>query len=110
MEAIDVTPENITFAVMLTAAGTGIAAAIITGLVTLIGRVFPILLERITGAVLAFALSLALYIVTGIAVGVDSLDEGLVIFVAWLSCASASVGVHQIVAKGALFTEPPKEP
>lgn len=101
-QTVDVIPDSITFAVLLTAAGTGIAAGIITALVALVERVFPNLVARLTGATVAFVLSAILYVLAGIAVGVSTLDAGLVVFVAWLTCATAAVGVHQVVIKGAL--------
>ena len=50
-----------------------------------------------SGAALAFGLSPVLYLLTGIATGVGSLDEGLVVFVAWLTCATSAVGVHSTI-------------
>jgi hypothetical protein len=102
MTPIDPIPDGLTFAILLTAAGTGVAAALITGLVSLVKSVFPALDARLSGAALAFIGSLILYVLAGIAVGVDSLDEGLVVFVSWLTCATAAVGVHQVVAKRGL--------
>jgi hypothetical protein len=101
MAPIDPTPDNITFAILLTAAGTGIAAGIITAFVALLERVFVNLGQYVTGAGLAFISSAVLYGFAAFAVGVDSFDEGLVVFVSWLTCATAAVGVHQ-VATGAL--------
>lgn len=97
MSPIDPTPDSITFAILLTAAGTGIAAGIITGLVQLIKAAVPTLAERFTGAFMAFILSAILYVLAALAVGVDSLDEGLVVFVAWLTCATAAVGIYATV-------------
>jgi hypothetical protein len=100
MTPIDPTPDNLTFAILLTAAGAGVAATIITGLVALILRTFPAVAARVTGASLAFIASAVLFLLAGIAVGVDTLDEGLVVFVAWLTCATAAVGVHQVTQGG----------
>jgi hypothetical protein len=41
--------------------------------------------------------SAALYLLAGLATGVDSLDEGLVVFVAWLTCATSAVGVYSTI-------------
>jgi uncharacterized protein with PQ loop repeat len=94
---IDATPDSITFAVLLTAAGTGIAAGIITTLVQLLKSVSTTIDAKVSGALLAFVLSAVLYLLAGIAVGVDSLDEGLVVFISWLTCATAAVGVYATV-------------
>jgi hypothetical protein len=51
----------------------------------------------VSGAALAFGLSAVLYLLAGIATGVGSLDAGLVVFVAWLTCATSAVGVHSTI-------------
>ena len=102
MDPIEPIPTSITFAVLLTAAGTGIAAGIITTLVAIIARVMPTIYARISGALLAFVLSAVLYVLAAIAVGVNDLDQSLVVFVAWLTCATAAIGVDQVAFKGAL--------
>lgn len=86
--------NDITFAVLLTAAGAGVAAAIITTLVELLKAVFPVLAARMSGAALAFFLSFILFFLASIATDVRTLDQGLVVFLAWLTCATAAVGVH----------------
>jgi hypothetical protein len=101
-QTVDLIPEGITFALLLTAAGAGIAASIITGVVAILTSVFPGIQTYVNGAQLAFLFSAILFVLAGIAVGVDSLDEGLVVFVAWLTTAAAAVGVHQVVARRAL--------
>ena len=100
MTLTDLTPSVITFAFLLTAAGVGIAAGIITAVVALLLKTFPSIRTHVTGAALAFALSGILFILAGVSVGADSLDEGLVVFVAWLTCATAAVGVHQVTNGG----------
>jgi hypothetical protein len=37
-----------------------------------------------------------------VATGVDSLDEGLVVFVAWLTCVTSAVGLHSTITHGEL--------
>ena len=98
---IDATPDTITFAILLTAAGTGVAAGLVTAVVQLLKTVSPTLDARFSGALMAFVLSAVLYVLAGIAVGVDSLDEGLVTFVAWLTCATAAVGIYSTVKRAA---------
>lgn len=90
-------PE-VTFASFLSAAGAGIAAGIITGLVQLLKGVFPGPLEG-RGAQAAFILSAILYTLTGIATGVSTLDAGLIVVIAWLTCATAAVGVYVTIQR-----------
>lgn len=92
-------PVDITFAVLLTAAGTAIAAGIVTAVVELLKRVFGALPG--TGALWAFALSAVLYVLAGIAVGVSTLDAGLAVFLAWLACATSAVGIHSTIRTAA---------
>lgn len=88
------TTEDITFAALLTAAGTGIAAGIITALVELLKVVAGPVVTKLSGAGVAFIASAILYVLAGIATGVNTLDGALVIFVAWLTCATSAVGIH----------------
>lgn len=101
---VDPQPSDITFAFLLTAAGAGIAAGIITALTELVKAVVPPIAEKLTGATMAFIFSLILFVLAGIAVQVESLDEGLVVFLAWLTCATSSVGIYAAVRGGA-FTK-----
>ena len=97
MQPIDPVPDTLTFAILLTAAGAGIAAGIITALVELIKSALPTVAQRFTGAFLAFVLSAILYVLAGIAVGVSTLDAGLVVFVAWITAATSAVGIHSTI-------------
>lgn len=89
---------NITFASLLTPEGLVIAGAIITSLVELIKRVMPAIDERVSGALMAFVLSAILYVLAGIATGVGTLDAGLTVFMAWLACATAAVGINSTIS------------
>lgn len=97
--------EGVTFAVFLTAAGCGVAAALITGLVSLLkatdenGKPVVPWLGAQSGARLAFLGSGILYVLTALATNVSTLDAGLGVFVAWLTCATAAVGVHKAIVK-----------
>ena len=84
---------NITFAALLEPAGVVIAAGIITTLVQLLKSVFPPLDARLSGALMAFLASAVLYLLAGLATNVSTLDAGLAVFLAWLSCATSSVGI-----------------
>ena len=86
---------DITFASLLTVEGTVIAAAIVTSLVELLKRVVDI---QVAGALVAFLFSAVLYILAAIATNVGGapapLDAALAVFMAWLGCSLAAVGVH----------------
>ena len=84
---------DITFASLLSAAGAGIAAGVIVALVELLKGVVGAPLEG-RGAQLAFGLSALLYVVTGVATGVDTFDAGLVVVLAWLTASTAAVGTY----------------
>ena len=88
---------DLSFASLLTAAGAGIAAGLVTTLVELLKTARGNERLPVSGAALAFALSALLYLLAGVATGVDSLDDGLVVFVAWLTCATSAVGVHSTI-------------
>jgi hypothetical protein len=89
--------NDLNFATLLTAAGAGIAAGLVTTLVELAKTVWGKETMPVSGAALAFGLSAVLYLLAGIATGVDSLDASLVVFVAWLTCATSAVGVHSTI-------------
>jgi hypothetical protein len=90
--------DGLTFAALLTAAGAGIAAGIVTSVVSLIKTSVPVVKEM-DGAGLAFALSGVLYVLAAVATNVSSLDGALGVFLAWLTCATAAVGVHSFIVK-----------
>jgi predicted membrane protein len=89
-------PVDITFEAFLTAAGAGIAGAVITGLTELLKRVFPIIEKRGWVLLLVFGESLILYLLTAVATSVSTFNAGLNVFLAWLTCAAASVGVFNV--------------
>ena len=88
---------NPTFASFLDPTGLIVAAGIITALVQLLKAVFPALDARVSGAVMAFTFSAVLYVLTAVSVGVPTLDAGLVIFAAWLACATSAVGAYATI-------------
>jgi hypothetical protein len=87
---------DITFASLLDAAGAGVAAGIITALISVIKTSIPATANW-HGATLAFILSAVLYVFVGLSVGVSTLDAGLGVFIAWLTCAASAVGLHEVV-------------
>jgi hypothetical protein len=88
---------NITFEDLLNAAGAVVAAGIVTTLVQLIKAVLPTLDARVSGALMAFVLSGILYVLAAVQVGVADLNGGLNVFLAWLACATAAVGIKSTV-------------
>jgi hypothetical protein len=88
---------NPTFASFLTPEGIVVAGGLITAFVQLIKTVFPIIDERVSGAVMAFSLSLVLYIVTALVVQTTTPDAVLTVIASWLACSTAAVGVYATV-------------
>ena len=88
---------NPTFASFLEPAGLIVAAGLITSLVQLIKSVVPAIDARVSGALMAFVFSAVLYVLTAVSVGVATLDAGLVIFAAWLACATSAVGAYATI-------------
>jgi hypothetical protein len=86
--------ETPTFAAMLTPEGIVVAGGLITAFVQLIKTVFPIVDEKVPGAIMAFTLSAALYMATALVVGVPTPDAYLTVLASWLACATAAVGVY----------------
>lgn len=84
---------DLTFASFLTPAGVVAAAAVITTLIQLIKGVMPAIDAKVSGALMAFVLSALLYIATAAATGIADPNAGLAVFLAWLSCATAAVGI-----------------
>ena len=83
-----------TFASFLTPEGIVVAGGLITAFVQLIKTVFPMVDERVSGAVMAFSLSAVLYAITAVVVGVSTPDQALTVVASWLACATAAVGVY----------------
>jgi hypothetical protein len=93
-----VSGDGITFAALLTAAGAGIAAGLVTTTVSLIKTAFaktPV--GNWDGMMMAFTLSAFLYVLAAVATETRTLDAALGVFVAWLTCGSAAVGLHKTV-------------
>lgn len=87
-----------TFAQLLEPEGIAAFAALVTGFVALLKYVFPPLDAKVSGALMAFVLTAIGYILCGASVGVATLDAGLLVFVAWVTCATASVGINSTVS------------
>lgn len=97
---MDIDPSTISFATLLTLEGIVIAGAIVTAFVALLRNVFPAI--TVSGAAMAFGVSAVLYALAAAATGASSFDPLLRVFVAWLSCATTSVGIHSAVTHSPL--------
>ena len=86
--------DSPTFAAFLTPEGIVVAGGLITAFVQLIKTVFPIVDEKVSGAVMAFGLSAILYAITAVVVSIATPDAALTVIASWLACATAAVGVH----------------
>lgn len=85
--------DGLTFASLLLPAGIIVAAGLVTTLVQLIKTVLPTVDARVSGALMAFVISAILYVLAAISTSVGTLDAGLVVFAAWLACATSAVGI-----------------
>lgn len=84
---------DVTIASLVTPAGVVVAAGIVTTLIQLIKGVFPPIDAKVSGALLAFIGTAVLYVFAATSLGVSSADQGFGYFLAWLSCATAAVGI-----------------
>lgn len=89
--------NDVTLAVLLTASGAVAAAAIVRQLTELLKRAFPFIDARASGATLTFVLCAGLYTAAWIAVGSRTADGIFVAFLAWLSCATSSIGINSTI-------------
>lgn len=85
--------DPITFAQLVTPGGAAIAAAIVTGFVQLL-KTNQAIDARRSGATLAFLASAVLYVVTALALQPLTADGYLGVFVTWISCGLAAVGIY----------------
>ena len=85
---------NLTFEQLLTPEGIVIFAGVVTGFVALLKGVFSVINDRVSGALMAFVVTLIAYVLCAFAVNADTLNEVLTVFIAWLACATSSVGIH----------------
>lgn len=82
--------DSITLAMLLTAAGAGIAAAIVTLFVDVIKVPFP----TISGIQATFVASLVLYALVFVDGGIFTIEAAFEAGLAWLFCAAAAFGLH----------------
>lgn len=90
---------NLTLASLLTVAGVAAGAVFVTTLVALIKNVFTRYVPALdqNGALLAFILSAVIYLLAGIATRAGTLEAAFAVFVAWVTCAVAAIGVNSTI-------------
>lgn len=84
---------------LLTVEGVAIGAAFVTTVVALLKNVFARYVPALdqNGALLAFIVSAALYVLAGVATNANTLELAFAVFVAWITCATAAVGVNATI-------------
>lgn len=89
-----------TLAAILVGTGAFPAAAIVRQLIELLKVAIPELDRLISGARLAFILSLVLYVIAYlVVVGADASAESIfTAFLSWLACATSAVGINSTLA------------
>ena len=85
-----------TFAGFLGTTGAVVAGGVITLFVSVIKTYLPFT-QKWDGMVMTFIAAVVLYLLTGFAVGVPTLDAGLGIFTAWLACLASGIAGHKVV-------------
>jgi hypothetical protein len=91
--------DELTFAVVLTAAGATASAALITGLIAIAKQLVVIgpWIDAAREPTVAFALSAVLVAVAVVSVGVFSPAALFAAFLAWFGIAQIAMGVHDTV-------------
>lgn len=91
--------EDLTFAVVLTAAGATASAALITGLIAIAKQLVVIgpWIDAAREPTVAFVLSAVLVIVAVVSAGVFTPAALFAAFLAWFGIAQIAMGVHDTV-------------
>jgi hypothetical protein len=91
--------EDLTFAVVLTAAGATASAALITGLIAIAKQLVVVgpWIDAAREPTVAFVLSAVLVIVAVVSVGVFTPAALFAAFLAWFGIAQIAMGVHDTV-------------
>lgn len=88
--------DPITFDALFTAAGAGAAALVVRQVIELLKAALPVLDAKVSGALQAFVLTAVTY---GVAIAVTPAQQTpngiLAGIVAWVTCATAAVGIDQ---------------
>ena len=88
---------NLTLSGLLTPEGIVAGAALVTTIIAMLKGVWSDLDARVSGALMAFVLTLVLYVLAGVSSGAVTLDAWFAVFIAWVSCATSAVGIHSTV-------------
>lgn len=88
---------DLTLAALFTAGGAVMAAAVVRQLIEVLKVAFPAIDARVSGASLAFILSLVLYALAYVAVGARDAEGIFLAFLSWIACAVAAVGINSTV-------------
>jgi hypothetical protein len=93
--------EELTFAVVLTAAGATASAALITGLIAILKQLLVIgpWIDAAREPTVAFVLSAALVAIAVVSVGVFTPAALFAAFLAWFGIAQIAMGVHDTVKR-----------
>ena len=83
-----------TFSSFLTPEGIVAAGALTTAFIALIKGTFPGIDVRVSGALMAFAITGVLYAGVAASTGIATADAALTVFAAWLGCATTAVGTY----------------
>jgi hypothetical protein len=91
--------EDLTFVVVLTAAGATASAALITGLIAILKQLLVIgpWIDAAREPTVAFGLSAVLVIVAVFSVGTFTAEALFAAFLAWFGIAQIAMGVHDTV-------------
>jgi hypothetical protein len=91
--------EDLTFAVVLTAAGATASAALITGLIAILKQLVVIgpWIQADREPTIAFVLSAVLVTIAVVSVGVFTPTALFAAFLAWFGIAQIAMGVHDTV-------------
>jgi hypothetical protein len=91
--------EDLTFAIVLTAAGATASAALITGLIAIAKQLVVVgpWIDAAREPTVAFVLSAVLVVVAVVAVGVFTPAALFAAFLAWFGIAQIATGVHDTV-------------
>ena len=89
---------GITLASILTIPGALGAALVVTLLTEIIKNAWPTIDARFSGALIATALTVALYAFAYLAVGIHTAEGFFAAFLAWITATLSSIGIHGAAA------------
>lgn len=89
-----------TWADLLLATGAAGVATVSVILVQLLKAGIPAVFDKVTGGTIVFVVTAVFYVIGGIVLQPDS-NNALALFLSWITCAAAALGVHGVVNNGA---------